>query len=81
MATSGGDDVTGFWGTDTEALRRLSGSIGSGGEQLDDLAARLSVLIDSVDWIGPDADTFRADWSGHPCTRRRPARWRRPARR
>ena len=64
MATSGGDDVTGFWGADTEALRRLSGSIGSGGEQLDDLAARLSVLIDSVDWIGPDADTFRADWSG-----------------
>lgn len=64
MATSGGDDVTGFWGSDTEALRRISGAVGSGGEQLDDLAARLSGLIDSVPWSGPDADTFRADWSG-----------------
>ncbi|GAA4529398.1 hypothetical protein GCM10023160_28560 [Brachybacterium paraconglomeratum] len=56
--------MSGFWGADTEALRQVAGAFGGGGEQLDGLALRLGVLIDSLAWSGPDAETFRAEWSG-----------------
>lgn len=56
--------MTGFWGADTEVLRQTAGALGGGSERIDDLAARLGAVIDAVHWVGPDAESFRADWSG-----------------
>lgn len=56
--------MTGFQGADTEALRQTGAAVAGGAERIDDLALRLSALIDAVTWTGLDADSFRADWGG-----------------
>lgn len=55
----------GFQGADTEALRQVGTDLGSRAQQIDDLATRLAALVETVPWTGPDADAFRADFSGH----------------
>lgn len=54
----------GFQGADTEALRQVGTDLGSRAQRIDDLATRLAALVEAVPWTGPDADSFRADYSG-----------------
>lgn len=56
--------MNGFQGADPEALRHQGAAVASGAGRIEDLALRLGALIESVAWTGPDADSFRADWSG-----------------
>ena len=53
-----------FWGADTDALRTMGTVYSRRAEAISDLAALLASSIDSIEWIGEDADRFRADWSG-----------------
>ena len=53
-----------FWGADTEALRTMSQIVARRSGAVEDLETLLTGLIDRVEWLGEDADRFRADWSG-----------------
>lgn len=53
-----------FWGADTEALRTMGTVYSRRAEALADLETLLTSSIDNIEWIGEDADRFRADWSG-----------------
>lgn len=56
--------MAGFYGADTEQLRSFQERVQSGGSRLTDMASQLSSTVLSVEWIGPDADSFRNDFSG-----------------
>ena len=56
--------MNGFWGADAEALRTMGAVCARRAELLDELEGRLSAVIDTVEWVGEDAERFRADWSG-----------------
>ncbi|WP_062946467.1 hypothetical protein [Brachybacterium sp. sponge] len=56
--------MNGFWGADAEALRTMGAVCARRGELLDELEGRLSAVIDTVEWVGEDAERFRADWAG-----------------
>lgn len=56
--------MNGFWGADTEALRTMGTVYSRRAEALADLETLLTSTIDNLEWIGEDADRFRADWSG-----------------
>ncbi|MGP5259779.1 hypothetical protein ACTXMW_06665 [Brachybacterium paraconglomeratum] len=56
--------MNGFWGADAEALRTMGMVCARRAELLDELEGRLSAVIDTVEWVGEDAERFRADWSG-----------------
>jgi hypothetical protein len=51
-------------GADVAQLDALSRRFGSEAVRLDGAAATITALVRGVGWIGPDADRFRADWSG-----------------
>ena len=57
--------MNGFWGADAEALRTMGAVCARRAELLDELEGRLSAVIDTVEWVGEDAERFRADWSGN----------------
>ncbi len=56
--------MNGFWGADAEALRTMGAVCARRAELLDELEGRLSAVIDTVEWVGEDAERFRADWAG-----------------
>lgn len=56
--------MNGFWGADTEALRSMGSAKVRRAEVLADLESRLASSIESMEWTGEDAETFRADWAG-----------------
>ncbi|GAA1490862.1 WXG100 family type VII secretion target [Brachybacterium sacelli] len=56
--------MSGFFGADTEALREHADRIRTGSGRLEDLRDTLSSQVSSVEWVGPDADTFRDDFTG-----------------
>ncbi|WP_270408347.1 hypothetical protein [Brachybacterium paraconglomeratum] len=56
--------MNGFWGADAEALRTMGAVCARRAELLDELEGRLSAVIDTVEWMGEDAERFRADWAG-----------------
>jgi len=56
--------MTGFIGMDAEAVRLLAKQLELKAGEIDTIANTLSTQIDGTTWLGRDADTFRADWSG-----------------
>ena len=58
-----GTDLNGFFGADTVALRDYAQRVQTGSGRLLELRSGLAAQIGSVDWIGPDAETFRNDFS------------------
>lgn len=57
------------WGADPDALERGAAEFSALGRRLDELAARGTAGLRAAAWTGPDAERFRAQWSG----RHRPA--------
>jgi uncharacterized protein YukE len=51
-------------GADVEQLDALARVFDGESNRLDALAASLTATVRSVQWIGPDADRFRAEWVG-----------------
>lgn len=56
--------MSGFYGADTEQLRGFGDLLGTTTGRLSELAAQLSSQVSAVEWVGPDADAFRDDYSG-----------------
>ena len=52
-----------FYGADVEQLDRLAVALESEGRALDALLRRLDARLQSVYWLGPDAERSRSDWS------------------
>jgi phage-related protein len=56
--------MSGFYGADTQQLRGFTDQVQTGNGRLSDLASQITSQINSVEWVGPDADSFRSDFSG-----------------
>lgn len=55
--------MSGFFGADVGQLRDLGTQLGHQSDFLRVLSARLTAQVDAVEWHGPDAQRFRAEWS------------------
>lgn len=56
--------MSGSWGADVAALRALADVMLSGADTLRGARAQVASLVESsTRWDGPDASTFRTDWS------------------
>src|SRR5699024_9306103 len=51
-----------FWGADTDQLREHGTAVSSGARRIEELIVTLSSTVESVQWIGPDADEFRSSF-------------------
>lgn len=56
--------MSGFYGADTEQLRGFGDLLGTTSGRLSELASQLAGQVNSVEWVGSDADAFRSDFSG-----------------
>lgn len=54
--------MAGFFGADVEQLRLLGRELTQQAEMLESVVARLTSRIGSVEWHGPDAQKFKAEW-------------------
>lgn len=54
--------MAGFYGGDTEQMRRHGAAGQQGAQRLADITEAMSATIDSVVWQGPDGEAFRALW-------------------
>ncbi len=55
--------MTSFVGMDVGAVRNLASQLGAKADEIDTIASTLSAQIDGAQWVGPDAASFRSDWS------------------
>lgn len=53
-----------FFGADTEALRAIGSAFARRADLLADIESQLMAAIERAEWIGEDADAFRAEWTG-----------------
>jgi uncharacterized protein YukE len=53
-----------FWGLDVEGVRALATNLDQDGDQIDQILSKLTGILSSTQWSGPDADKFRNDWQG-----------------
>lgn len=53
-----------MWGLDVEQVRQLSKQLHNKSQQVQEILTTLNSALESVDWKGPDAQQFRADWKG-----------------
>ncbi|MEJ1229647.1 MAG: hypothetical protein WDM88_01865 [Galbitalea sp.] len=53
-----------FWGLDVEGVRALATNLDTDGDQIDQILSKLTGILSSTQWSGPDADKFRNDWQG-----------------
>lgn len=54
--------MSGFYGGDTEQMRGQSSTCTGGAQRLAELISALSSTVEGVQWVGPDAESFRARW-------------------
>ncbi|MCF4121022.1 WXG100 family type VII secretion target [Antribacter sp. KLBMP9083] len=52
------------WGADIAQLRTLAATIREKTQTLEAARAQVDSLIDGLDWFGPNAEEFYAEWSG-----------------
>lgn len=55
--------MSGFWGADTDALRTMSTILARRARVLGELEGTLASAVDSLEWVGEDAEHFRAEWT------------------
>ena len=53
-----------FYGADTEALRTMSSVLVRRADAVSDIESALTAALDALEWVGEDAEEFRAEWSG-----------------
>ena len=53
-----------IWGADIEQLRNLGSKLQSGAGEIEQQRTNLSRVLDSTNWVGPDAQAFRDEWTG-----------------
>lgn len=50
-------------GMNVEEVRRMAGQLTDAADEITRIEQELTSGLDEVDWTGPDADQFRAQWS------------------
>lgn len=53
-----------LFGADIEQVQQLSTQLNAKASDIQSIISQLSSAINSVNWMGPDADRFRSDWQG-----------------
>lgn len=53
-----------FYGMDTEQVRQSAEDLEQASRRLEGIIDDLHASISAVDWVGPDADSFRDSWQG-----------------
>lgn len=61
--------MSGFYGGDTEQMRGQSTACDGGAQRLLELISTLASTVNGVEWVGADAETFRARWQSEAETR------------
>lgn len=56
--------MSGFWGAEVEVLRQHGTACGAAAGAVESLLGSCASLIDGIEWIGPDADSFHERWGG-----------------
>lgn len=54
----------GMFGANTEVLRQIAGRFGASDDRVRTAGSTTGAEVESVEWYGPDADAFRADYRG-----------------
>lgn len=52
------------YGMDIQAGRDLAARMDADGTEIETLTSRLTQMLESTPWYGPDATRFKGDWSG-----------------
>ncbi|MGH3677202.1 MAG: hypothetical protein ACRDU5_15965 [Mycobacterium sp.] len=53
-----------YFGQDIEQVQMLANQLNARAGEVEKLIAQLSATVDSIEWQGPDAERFKADWKG-----------------
>ena len=56
------------WGADVEQLKTLGNKLQNGANEIEQQKTNLNNLLNSTQWMGPDADAFKQKWSGEHMT-------------
>lgn len=54
--------MSNVWGLDVDQVRRLSSELNNEASTLAGIVAKLTSMLSSTQWSGPDAERFRSDW-------------------
>ena len=57
--------MTGFLGMDVEAIRTLATQLGNASTDITNHANAINSALQSAQWTGTDANSFRNDWQSH----------------
>ncbi len=60
--------MSGFYGADVEQLRALGRELAVHADLVRSISARLTSRVETVAWLGPDAQRFRAEWASRLST-------------
>ena len=53
-----------IWGADVNQLKTLGTKLQAGSQEIDKQRSLLTKVLDSTQWMGPDAQKFRNEWNG-----------------
>lgn len=53
-----------IWGQDIQQVRNLANQLNQKANDIQAILAQLTSTLGSTQWMGPDANRFRNDWSG-----------------
>ena len=51
------------WGLDVEQVRNLSSQLRQQADQIQEILSTLTNTLNSTQWMGPDSEQFRNEWS------------------
>ncbi|MCL2803524.1 MAG: WXG100 family type VII secretion target [Micrococcales bacterium] len=54
-----------FWGLDVRVIHDMARGMDQEADEIQDVITNLANQMSKVQWQGPDADRFRAEWAGH----------------
>lgn len=53
-----------LFGQDIEQVRQLGTQLNSKASDIEGVISQLTSAVNSVQWMGPDAERFKSDWQG-----------------
>lgn len=53
-----------LFGQDIDQVRQLAGQLNAKAGDIESVISQLTSAVNSVQWMGPDAERFRSDWQG-----------------
>lgn len=56
--------MAGFYGADIEQMQQLEAALNQQAEVIQNVITTIRGKVDGTNWVGPDADKFRAEWNG-----------------